>query len=170
MSTDNPRADVFFILITCLFDIVFIWLREVLSWSLMGVTGLNKHSVVKNFNWQRETWWIGLQERTTELNLREPRKNMVSGNVKCFCLESQDKRIKLPSLCLWTFSQSQFFLFFMILQIWTSVKEITLVTWMLHARTPLDHMYVDVKLDILEMDKTAQVIIYYWETRPFCPH
>ena len=46
---------------------------------------------------------------------------------------------------------------FMILQILTSVKEITLVTWMLHARTPLDHMYVNVTLDILEMDKTAQV-------------
>ena len=45
----------------------------------------------------------------------------------------------------------------MILQILTSVKEITLVTWMLHAWTPLDHMYVNVTLDILEMDKTAQV-------------
>ena len=45
----------------------------------------------------------------------------------------------------------------MILQILTSVKEVTLVTWMLHARTPLDHMYVNVTLDILEMDKTAQV-------------
>ena len=28
---------------------------------------------------------------------------------------------------------------------------------MLHARTPLDHMYVNVIVDILEMDKTAQV-------------
>ena len=45
----------------------------------------------------------------------------------------------------------------MILQILTSVKEVTLVMWMLHARTPLDHMYVNVTLDILEMDKTAQV-------------
>ena len=45
----------------------------------------------------------------------------------------------------------------MILQILTSVKEVTLVTWMLHARTPLDHMYVNVTVDILEMDKTAQV-------------
>ena len=45
----------------------------------------------------------------------------------------------------------------MILQILTSVKEVTLVTWMLHARTPLDHMHVNVTLDILEMDKTAQV-------------
>ena len=50
-----------------------------------------------------------------------------------------------------------FFFMFMILQILTSVKEITLVTWMLHAWTPLDHMYVNVTLDILEMDKTAQV-------------
>ena len=31
------------------------------------------------------------------------------------------------------------------------------VTWMLYAWTPLDHMYVNVSLDILEMDKTAQV-------------
>ena len=46
---------------------------------------------------------------------------------------------------------------FMILQILTSVKESTLVTWMLHARTPLDHMYVNVTLDILEMEKSAQV-------------
>ena len=45
----------------------------------------------------------------------------------------------------------------MILQISTSEKEITLVTWMQHVRTPLDHMYVNVMLDILEMDKTAQV-------------
>ena len=45
----------------------------------------------------------------------------------------------------------------MILQILTSVKEITLVMWMLHAWTPLDHMYVNVTLDILEMEKTAQV-------------
>ena len=38
-----------------------------------------------------------------------------------------------------------------------SVKEITPVMWMLSAITPLDHMYVNVSLDILEMDKTAQV-------------
>ena len=49
------------------------------------------------------------------------------------------------------------FLMFMILQISTSVKEIALVTWMLHAWTPLDHMYVNVTLDIPEMEKTAQV-------------
>ena len=42
-------------------------------------------------------------------------------------------------------------------QIFTSVKEITLVMWMLHAWTPLDHMYVNVMLDILETEKTAQV-------------
>ena len=41
--------------------------------------------------------------------------------------------------------------------IFTSVKEITPVTWMLSAITPLDHMYVNVKLGVLEMDKTAQV-------------
>ena len=51
-----------------------------------------------------------------------------------------------------------YFDLFMILQILTSVKEIiTLVTQMLPAQTPLDHMYVNVTLDILEMDETAQV-------------
>ena len=38
-----------------------------------------------------------------------------------------------------------------------SVEEITPVTLMPHAKTPLDHMYANVTLDILEMDKTAQV-------------
>ena len=33
------------------------------------------------------------------------------------------------------------------------------VTWMLHAWIPLDHMYVNAMLDILEMDETAQVIL-----------
>ena len=42
-----------------------------------------------------------------------------------------------------------------------SVKEITPVTWMLSAITPLDHMYVNVSLDILEMDKTAQVNLIF---------
>ena len=46
---------------------------------------------------------------------------------------------------------------FTVSQILTSVKEITPVTWMLSAITPLDHIYVNVSLDILEMDKTAQV-------------
>ena len=51
---------------------------------------------------------------------------------------------------------------FIILQILTSVKEITLVTWMLHAWTPLDHMYVNAMLDLLEKDKTAQVKPSAW--------
>ena len=38
-----------------------------------------------------------------------------------------------------------------------SVKEITPVAWMLSAITPLDHIYVNGSLDILEMDKNAQV-------------
>ena len=42
-------------------------------------------------------------------------------------------------------------------QILTSVKEITPVAWMLHAWTPLDHMYVNVMLDILEMEEIAQM-------------
>ena len=39
----------------------------------------------------------------------------------------------------------------------TSVTETSLVTRMQSVRTPLDHMYVNVSLDILEMDKIAQV-------------
>ena len=42
-------------------------------------------------------------------------------------------------------------------QILTSAKEITPATWMPVAITPLDHMYVNVSLNILEMDKIAQV-------------
>ena len=49
----------------------------------------------------------------------------------------------------------------MILQISTSVKEITLVTWIQNARAPLGHMYVNVMLDILEMDITAQVNLVF---------
>ena len=39
-----------------------------------------------------------------------------------------------------------------------SVKETTPVMRMQTAQTPLDHMYAIVSLDILEMDKIAQVI------------
>ena len=46
---------------------------------------------------------------------------------------------------------------FIILQILTSVKEITLVTWILYAWTPKDRMSVLVTPDILEMEATAQV-------------
>ena len=42
-----------------------------------------------------------------------------------------------------------------------SVEEITPVTRMLNAKTPSDHMYVNVSLDILEMGKTAQVSLIY---------
>ena len=47
---------------------------------------------------------------------------------------------------------------FIILQILTSVKEITLVTWILYAWTPKDFMFVLVTPDILEMEATAQVL------------
>ena len=39
----------------------------------------------------------------------------------------------------------------------TNAKETTLVTRMQTAATPLDHIYAIVSLDILEMDKIAQV-------------
>ena len=47
---------------------------------------------------------------------------------------------------------------FMVSQILMSVKEITLVTWMLPARTPKDRMFVVVTPDVLEMDGTALVL------------
>ena len=50
---------------------------------------------------------------------------------------------------------------FTVSQILTSVKEITPVTWMLSAITPLDHIHVNVSVDILEMDKTAQVNLIF---------
>ena len=43
----------------------------------------------------------------------------------------------------------------MVSQILTSVKEITLVTWMLPARTPKDRTLVLVTSDILKMEATA---------------
>ena len=45
----------------------------------------------------------------------------------------------------------------MVSQILTIVKEITLVTWMLPARTPMDRIFVNATLDLMEMVKAAQV-------------
>ena len=42
-------------------------------------------------------------------------------------------------------------------QILTNVREITLVTWMLPARTSTDPMFVNVSLNLMERVKTAQV-------------
>ena len=38
----SPLTNIFFILITCLLDIVLILLGEIMSWSLIGVKGLRK--------------------------------------------------------------------------------------------------------------------------------
>ena len=114
----------------------------------------NKQSVVKKSQLAKETWWIGLQDRTTDLNLGKPRKNLVSGNVKCSRLEPQDKDFSAYAPQL--FFNYIFFLF-MFFQILTSVKEITLVTWMLHAWTPKDRTFVLVTPDIMKMEATAQV-------------
>ena len=46
---------------------------------------------------------------------------------------------------------------YMVSQILTNVKEITLVTWMLPARTPTDPIFVNATLDLMEMVKAAQV-------------
>ena len=84
----------------------------------------------------------------------------MGGNVKYLRLEPQDNKTRVSYIMLGNFFSITvcfFLVMFTILQILTSAKEITLVTWMLHAWTPLDHMYVNVMLDILEMDKTAQV-------------
>ena len=56
------------------------------------------------------------------------------------------------------FFKIYYFFMFIVLQILTSVKEITLVTWMLYAWTPKDLMFVLVTPDILEMEATAQVL------------
>ena len=45
----------------------------------------------------------------------------------------------------------------MVSQILTNVKEITLVTCMLPARTPTDPMFVNATLNLMEMVETAQV-------------
>ena len=45
----------------------------------------------------------------------------------------------------------------MVSQILTNVKEITLVTYMLPARTPTDPMFVNATLNLMEMVETAQV-------------
>ena len=49
-----------------------------------------------------------------------------------------------------------------------SVKETTLVMRMQSAQTPLDHMYAIVSLDILEMDKIAQVIWLHQSSSYVC--
>ena len=46
----------------------------------------------------------------------------------------------------------------MVSQILTSVTEITLVTWMLPARTPKDRTLVLVTPDILKMEATAKAL------------
>ena len=43
-STYNPQLIFSFILITCLLDIVLIFEREILSFSLIGVKGLRRKS------------------------------------------------------------------------------------------------------------------------------
>ena len=44
-----PELIFFFILVTCLLDIVWILWGEILSWSLMGVKGLNKAALTPNY-------------------------------------------------------------------------------------------------------------------------
>ena len=46
---------------------------------------------------------------------------------------------------------------YMVSQILTNVKEITLVTWTLPARTPTVPMFVIASLDLMEMVITVQV-------------
>ena len=46
---------------------------------------------------------LGLQDRATDLNLGEPRKNLVSGNVKCLRLQTQDRKNQISKLMLGNF-------------------------------------------------------------------
>ena len=65
---------------------------------------------------------LGLQERTTDLKLGEPR-NKIWWVVMWSALQTQDRKNQVSKLIL-----GKFLNLFMILQILTSVKEITLVT------------------------------------------
>ena len=53
--------------------------------------------MVKNLNWLDG---LSLQDRTTYLNLREPRKNLVTGNMWCLRLQTQDNKTKASKLTL----------------------------------------------------------------------
>ena len=77
--------------------------------------------------------------------------------------KTKENKTKVSKLILGNFFPIAFlkiyyFFMFIILQILTSVKEITLVTWMPHAWTPKDRIFVRVTPDILEMEATAQVL------------
>ena len=77
--------------------------------------------------------------------------------------KTQENKTKVSKLILGNFFpiaffKTYYFFMFIILQILTSVKEITLVTWMPHAWTPKDRIFVRVTPDILEMEATAQVL------------
>ena len=50
---------------------------------------------------------------------------------------------------------------YMVSQILTNVKEITLVTWMLPARTPTDPTFVNAALNLMEMVESAHVNLIY---------
>ena len=73
--------------------------------------------------------------------MREPRKNLVCGNVKCFRLEPQDKKTKVRQL----FSYYNYFFYD-------------------YDFTDIDECKgnnSNVKLDILGMDETAQVKLIF---------
>ena len=78
--------------------------------------------MVKNLNWLDG---LSLQDRTTYLNLGEPRKNLVTGNMWCLRLQTQDNKTKASKLTLGNVFPMTIFFMFMILQMLTSAKEIT---------------------------------------------
>ena len=73
---------------------------------------------------------MGLQDRTIDLNSRGTKKNLVSAKVKCLLLRPKKTRLKLMlgNFFPIAFFKIYYFFMFIILQILTSVKEITLVT------------------------------------------
>ena len=72
----------------------------------MGVKELNKHSEVKNLNWQNNIIELGGTEE----------KHLVSGKVKRFRLEPQDKKTKVPKRMFGNFfSNYQLLLLFLLL-------------------------------------------------------
>ena len=88
--------------------------------------------MVKNLHCERETWRIGLQDRTTDLDLGEPRKKSGEGYCEVFTSRTtrqQDEGFLSYARQLFpNYNFFSFFFMFMILQILTSVKEIALVT------------------------------------------
>ena len=70
----------------------------------MGVTELNKYSVVKisTDKWRLDGFRLTRQNNRFELG-RTEKTNLVSGNGKCLCLQTQDRKNQVSRLMLGNF-------------------------------------------------------------------